>query len=400
MATATQWATKSWRNGVLPENQNEFKTCLTERKYEDDIPTRETAESTSSALLSIVESRGHQSLKGKGVNNGFAGIVGGETLREVLKLVQIVAPTNSTTLIQGETGTGKELIAHAIHNLSSRRGRRFVKLNCAAIPLDLLESELFGHEKGAFTGAIMQRVGRFEMAHQGTLFLDEIGDIPLALQPKLLRVLQEQEFERLGSGQTHKVDVRIIAATHRNLAEMTERNEFRSDLYYRLNVFPISVPPLRNRREDIRQLVRHFVAVFARRMGKQIEQIPESTMNAFVAYHWPGNVRELQNLIERAVIRSDNGVLPNPLSTSEANTMPPIALRSALRDREAALILETLRATGGIVGGPQGAAIRLGLNRTTLISRMKRLGIFRPRQRLMGEFDERSCSPSIVSSAL
>jgi formate hydrogenlyase transcriptional activator len=401
MATATQWATSiSSGNGVLPENQNGVKACLTERKFEDDIPTRETAESTSSELLSIVESRGHQSLKGKGVNNGFAGIVGGETLREVLNLVQTVAPTDSTTLIQGETGTGKELIAHAIHNLSSRRGRRFVKLNCAAIPLDLLESELFGHEKGAFTGAIVQRVGRFEMAHQGTLFLDEIGDIPLALQPKLLRVLQEQEFERLGSGQTHKVDVRIIAATHRNLVEMTERNEFRSDLYYRLNVFPISVPPLRKRREDIRQLVRHFVAVFAQRMGKQIERIPESTMNSFVAYHWPGNVRELQNLIERAVIRSDNGVLPNPLSTSEANTMPPIALRSTLRDREAALILETLRATGGIVGGPRGAAVRLRLNRTTLISRMKRLGIFRTRQRFTGEFDEGSCSPSIASSAL
>jgi formate hydrogenlyase transcriptional activator len=401
MATATQWATSiSSGNGVLPENQNGVKACLTERKFEDDIPTRETAKSTSSALLSIVESRGHQSLKGKGVNNGFAGIVGGETLREVLNLVQTVAPTDSTTLIQGETGTGKELIAHAIHNLSSRRGRRFVKLNCAAIPLDLLESELFGHEKGAFTGAIVQRVGRFEMAHQGTLFLDEIGDIPLTLQPKLLRVLQEQEFERLGSGQTHKVDVRIIAATHRNLVEMTERNEFRSDLYYRLNVFPISVPPLRKRREDIRQLVRHFVAVFAQRMGKQIERIPESTMNSFVAYHWPGNVRELQNLIERAVIRSDNGVLPNPLSTSEANTMPPIALRSTLRDHEAALILETLRATGGIVGGPRGAAVRLRLNRTTLISRMKRLGIFRTRQRFTGEFDEGSCSPSIASSAL
>ena len=391
MATATQWATNmSWGNGVLPENQNEVKTCLTEREYDDDVPLRETAESTSSTLLTIVESRGHQALKAKSVNDGFAGIVGSNTLREVLKLVQIVAPTNSTTLIQGETGTGKELIAHAIHNLSSRRERRFVKLNCAAIPLDLLESELFGHEKGAFTGAIVQRVGRFEMAHQGTLFLDEIGDIPLALQPKLLRVLQEQEFERLGSGQTHKVDVRIIAATHRNLAEMTERNEFRSDLYYRLNVFPISVPPLRERREDIRQLVRHFVAVFARRMGKQIEQIPEPTMNAFVAYHWPGNVRELQNLIERAVIRSDNGVLPNPLSTSQATTMRPIALRSTFRDREAALILETLRATGGIIGGPQGAAIRLRLNRTTLISRMKRLGIFRPRQRLMGEVDEGS----------
>jgi transcriptional regulator with GAF, ATPase, and Fis domain len=357
---------------------------------EDDIPTRETAESTSSALLSIVESRRHQSLKGTGVNDGFAGIVGSETLREVLKLVQIVAPTNSTTLIQGETGTGKQLIAQAVHNLSSRRGRPFVKLNCAAIPLDLLESELFGHEKGAFTGAIARRAGRFEVAHQGTLFLDEIGDIPLALQPKLLRVLQEQEFERLGSGQTHKVDVRIIAATHRNLAEMAARNEFRSDLYYRLNVFPISVPPLRERREDIRQLVLHFVAVFARRMGKHIEQVPEPTINAFIAYHWPGNVRELQNLVERAVIGSDNGVLPNPLSTSQANTTSPVASRGTLRDREAAIILETLRATGGMIGGPQGAAVRLGLKRTTLVYKMKRLGIFRPRQRLMGEWDEGS----------
>ena len=321
----------------------------------------------------------------------FERIVGNSAaLETVLEQVERVGPTDSTVLIEGETGTGKELIAQALHNISSRCNRRFVKVNCAAIPFDLLESELFGHEKGAFTGAIAQRVGRFEMAHQGTLFLDEIGDIPLALQPKLLRVLQEQEFERLGSGQTHKVDVRVIAATHRNLAEMEARNEFRSDLYYRLNVFPISVPPLRERREDIRQLVLHFVAVFARRMGKKIEQIPEPTMNAFIAYHWPGNVRELQNLIERAVIRSDNGVLPNPLSTSQANTMPPIALRSTLHDREAALILETLRAAGGIIGGPQGAAIRLGLKRTTLISRMKRLGIFRPRQRLMGEVDEGS----------
>jgi transcriptional regulator with GAF, ATPase, and Fis domain len=226
------------------------------------------------------------------------------------------------------------------------------------------------------------------VAHQGTLFLDEVGDIPLALQPKLLRVLQEQEFERLGSDQTHKVDVRIIAATHRNLAEMAARNELRSDLYYRLNVFPISVPPLRERRGDIRQLVLHFVAVFARRMGKHIELIPEPTMNAFIAYHWPGNVRELQNLIERALIESDNGVLPNPLSTLHANTKPAIASRSALRDREAALILETLRATGGMIGGQQGAAVLLGLKRTTLVYKMKRLGIFRPQQRPMGEFDE------------
>ena len=321
----------------------------------------------------------------------FERIVGNSAgLETVLEQVERVGPTDSTVLILGETGTGKELIAQAVHNISPRCNRRFVKVNCAAIPADLLESELFGHEKGAFTGAIAQRVGRFEMAHQSTLFLDEIGDIPLALQPKLLRVLQEQEFERLGSGQTHKVDVRIIAATHRNLTKMAARNEFRSDLYYRLNVFPISVPPLRERRADIRQLVLHFVDVFARRMGKHIEQIPEPTINAFVAYDWPGNVRELQNLIQRAVIGSDNGVLPNPLSTSHAATMPPIASRGTLRDREVALILETLRATGGIIGGPQGAAVRLGLKRTTLVSKMKKLGIFRPRQRLMGEFDEGS----------
>jgi formate hydrogenlyase transcriptional activator len=321
----------------------------------------------------------------------FERIVGNSAgLETVLKRVERVGPTHSTVLIQGETGTGKELIAQAVHNISPRCNRRFVKVNCAAIPIDLLESELFGHERGAFTGAIAQRAGRFEVAHQGTIFLDEVGDIPLALQPKLLRVLQEQEFERLGSSQTHKVDVRIIAATHRNLAEMAARNELRSDLYYRLNVFPISVPPLRERREDIRPLVLHFVAVFARHMGRHIELIPEPTMNAFIAYHWPGNVRELQNLIERAVIESDNGVLPNPLSTLHANTKPAIASRNTLRDREAALILETLRATGGIIGGRQGAAVLLGLKRTTLVYKMKRLGIFRPQQRPIGEFDEGS----------
>lgn len=319
----------------------------------------------------------------------FERIVGNSAaLETVLEQVERVGPTNSTVLIEGETGTGKELIAQAVHNISPRCNRPFVKVNCAAIPLDLLESELFGHEKGAFTGAIAQRVGRFEMAHQGTLFLDEIGDIPLALQPKLLRVLQEQEFERLGSGQSHKVDVRVITATHRNLSEMAARNEFRNDLYYRLNVFPISLPPLRERREDIRQLVLHFVAVFARRMGKHIEQIPETTMDALIAYRWPGNVRELQNLTERAVIQSDDGVLPNPLPISPANPMRPLASRGTLRDREAALILQTLRDAGGMIGGPQGAAARLGLKRTTLVSKMKRLGIFRPRQRLMDEFDE------------
>jgi len=307
----------------------------------------------------------------------------------VLAEVERVAPTDSTVLVLGETGTGKELIARAIHNLSPRCGCPFVKLNCAAIPFDLLESELFGHEKGAFTGAVGQKIGRFEMADTGTLFLDEIGDLPLALQPKLLRILQEQEFERLGSGRTHRINVRLVAATHCDLGVMVARNEFRGDLYYRLNVFPVLVPPLRERREDIRQLVLHFVEVFARRMQKRIEQIPQTTMNAFIAHPWPGNVRELQNLIERAVIRSDDGVLPNPLPQSRTNTTISIAQQVTLRDHEAALILKTLRATGGMIGGPQGAAARLGLKRTTLVSKMKRLGIYRPRnQRITSEPDE------------
>jgi len=320
----------------------------------------------------------------------FDHIVGNSpALESALAEVQRVAPTDSTVLVLGETGTGKELIAHAIHNLSPRCGRPFVKLNCAAIPFDLLESELFGHEKGAFTGAVTQKLGRFEMADTGTLFLDEIGDLPLALQPKLLRVLQEQEFERLGSGRTHRINVRLVVATHRDLAQMVARNEFRSDLYYRLNVFPVVVPPLRERREDIRQLVLHFAEVFARRMGKHIEQIPEMTMDAFIAYPWPGNVRELQNLIERAVIRSDDGVLPNPLPRSETNIIPTVALQGTLREHEATLILETLRAAGGMIGGPRGAAARLGLKRTTLVSKMKRLGIYQPRyQRLIDEVDE------------
>jgi len=320
----------------------------------------------------------------------FDHIVGNSpALESALAEVQRVAPTDSTVLVLGETGTGKELIAHATHNLSPRCGRPFVKLNCAAIPFDLLESELFGHEKGAFTGAVAQKIGRFEMADTGTLFLDEIGDLPLALQPKLLRVLQEQEFERLGSGRTHHINVRLVAATHRDLTRMVARNEFRSDLYYRLNVFPVVVPPLRERREDIRQLVLHFAEVFARRMGKNIEQIPETTMDAFIAYPWPGNVRELQNLIERAVIRSDDGMLPNPLPPSEMNTIPTVAPQGTLREHEATLILETLRAAGGMIGGPRGAAARLGLKRTTLVSKMKRLGIYRPRyQRLIHEVNE------------
>ncbi|HTC46359.1 MAG TPA: sigma 54-interacting transcriptional regulator [Candidatus Aquilonibacter sp.] len=321
----------------------------------------------------------------------FDHIVGNSpALESTLAEVQRVAPTDSTVLVLGETGTGKELIAHAIHNLSPRCGCPFIKLNCAAIPFDLLESELFGHEKGAFTGAVAQKLGRFEMADTGTLFLDEIGDLPLALQPKLLRVLQEQEFERLGSGRTHHINLRLVAATHRDLAQMVARNEFRSDLYYRLNVFPVVVPPLRERREDIRQLVLHFAEVFARRMGKHIEQIPETTMDGFIAYPWPGNVRELQNLIERAVIRSDDGVLPNPLPPTQTNTIRTLAPQRTLREYEATLILQTLQAAGGMIGGPRGAAARLGLKRTTLVSKMKRLGIYRPRyQRIIDEVNDR-----------
>jgi formate hydrogenlyase transcriptional activator len=316
----------------------------------------------------------------------FERIIGDSAaLESVLEQVEQVAPTDSTVLIEGETGTGKELIAHAIHNASQRGGRAFIKLNCAAIPLDLLESELFGHEKGAFTGAIAQKMGRFEMADKGTLFLDEVGDIPAALQPKLLRVLQEQEFERLGSGRTHKVDVRLVAATNRDLVKMVARGQFRSDLYYRLNVFPILLPALRERPEDIPALVRHFVKMFSRRMGKQVDSIAPKTMAAFQWYSWPGNIRELQNLVERAVILSRDGVLPNPLHKEQTEFLTPSLHRTrtfhssvTLEDSERALILETLEQAGWIVGGPRGAAARLGIKRTTLLAKMRRLGIFRP----------------------
>jgi transcriptional regulator with GAF, ATPase, and Fis domain len=309
----------------------------------------------------------------------FEQIIGSSpALEVVLEQVERVAPTDATVLIQGETGTGKELIARAIHHLSARCGRSFVKINCAAIPLDLLESELFGHERGAFTGAIAQKIGRFELADRGTLFLDEVGDIPAALQPKLLRVLQEQEFERLGSTQTHHVDVRLLAATNRDLTGMMHRAEFRIDLYYRLNVFPIHVPPLRERSDDIPALVSHAVERMTRRIGKRIDQIPADTMAALRAYEWPGNIRELQNLIERAVILADHGVLPNPLplpGTPSASTAPAA---TTLRDSERTLILHTLEAVGWVIGGSKGAATRLGLNRTTLITKMKKLGISRP----------------------
>jgi formate hydrogenlyase transcriptional activator len=320
------------------------------------------------------------------VERTFERIIGNSAaLESVLEQVEQVAPTDSTVLIEGETGTGKELIAHAIHNASQRCGRAFIKLNCAAIPLDLLESELFGHEKGAFTGAIAQKIGRFEMADKGTLFLDEVGDIPAALQPKLLRVLQEQEFERLGSGRTHKVEVRLVAATNRDLIKMVARGQFRSDLYYRLNVFPILLPALRERREDIPALVTHFVKMFSRRMGKQVDSIPAEIMTAFQWYSWPGNIRELQNLVERAVILSRDGLLPNPLHKKQTELMLPNLNRTrtfhssmTLEDSDRDLILETLEQAGWIVGGPRGAAAKLGLKRTTLLAKMRRLGISRP----------------------
>lgn len=311
----------------------------------------------------------------------FGAIVGeSPALKAALQLVSVVAPTDSSVLISGETGTGKELIARAIHDLSVRRERAFVKLNCAAIPLGLLESELFGHEKGAFTGAIAQKVGRFELANKGTLFLDEVGDIPLELQAKLLRVLQEQEFERLGSNRTHKVDVRLIAATHRDLSGMVKQSTFREDLYYRLKVFPISVPALRQRTEDIPKLAQHFTELYSRRMNKRITEIPSETMDALLRYRWPGNIRELQNFIERAVILSPHSVLRAP--TSELETFPARAATNVsmtgLEEVERDHIVRALEASNWVVGGRSGAAERLGMKRTSLVYRMRKLRISRP----------------------
>lgn len=335
--------------------------------------------------------------------HGFEEIVGQSVaLRRVLKQVETVAPTGSTVLICGETGTGKELIARSLHDLSPRKERTFVKLNCAAIPTGLLESELFGHEKGAFTGAISQKIGRFELAHGGTLFLDEVGDIPLELQPKLLRVLQEQEFERLGSTKTINVDVRLVAATNRDLAAMAAEGQFRSDLYYRLNVFPLLLPPLRERAEDIPPLVRHFTQRFARRMGRRIETIPSTVMESLTGYPWPGNIRELQNVIERAVILSPGSSLRVPLSDLESREpksevssqkldithpqpegvpisgLPSPTSSLTLADAEREHILGALRETNWVVGGPKGAAARLGMKRSMLYWKIKKLGIARP----------------------
>jgi formate hydrogenlyase transcriptional activator len=306
----------------------------------------------------------------------FEEIVGrSPALQRALLQVEVVAPTDSGVLIQGETGTGKELIAQAIHNLSARRSQPFIKVNCAAIPSGLLESELFGHEKGAFTGAIMRKAGRFEVADKGTLFLDEVGDIPLELQPKLLRVLQEHEFERLGSTRTQQVDVRVIAATHRDLKQMVEDGQFRSDLFYRLHVFPLPVPPLRDRREDIPILVRHFVEKYARRMNRCIETIPSQAMEVFVRYSWPGNVRELQNFIERAVILSPGASLRPPLAELKKAMQSRTSKLSTLEEVEREHVLRAIRESKWIIGGPNGAAIRLGMKRTTLAYRIRKLKI-------------------------
>jgi len=312
------------------------------------------------------------------LSGSFEEIVGeSSALKHVLKQVETVASTDATVLIEGETGTGKELIARAIHRLSRRRERTFVKLNCAAIPSGLLESELFGHEKGAFTGAIAQKIGRLELAHQGTLFLDEVGDIPLEIQPKLLRALQEKEFERLGSTRTISVDIRLVAATNRELDKMVSEKQFRSDLYYRLRVFPIKVPALRDRRDDIPLLVRYFVHMHARRMDKRIETIPSQVMEALTRWRWPGNVRELENFIERAVILSPGTVLRVPLAELESSPEEPSAAGATLETTERDYILRVLREAKGMIGGSTGAAARLGLKRTTLNSKMKKLKIKR-----------------------
>jgi formate hydrogenlyase transcriptional activator len=313
--------------------------------------------------------------------HNFEDIIGkSRALSRVLREIETVAPTDSTVLIMGETGSGKELVARAIHQLSARRDQAFVKLNCAAIPTGLLESELFGHEKGAFTGAISQRIGRFEVASRGTVFLDEIGEIPLELQPKLLRVLQEREFERLGSSRTIRTDARLIAATNRDLTALVEEQKFREDLFYRLNVFPIQVPPLRERREDIPMLVRHFAQQFGRRMKKTIETIPSETMEALTRYDWPGNIRELQNLIERAVILSTGSTLEVPVAT--LNGRKPMAtppkVTETLEQAERRHIIDALEASNWVIGGANGAAARLGMKRSTLQFRMRKLAIEKP----------------------
>ena len=376
---------------LLMEARDNLEIRVAERTAELTA-VNEALENTQKELSELTENLTQEKLYLEDeirTDSNFEEIVGkGSELRRVLKLVETVAPTDSTVLINGETGTGKELIARAIHSLSGRTGRTFVKLNCAAIPTGLLESELFGHEKGAFTGAVSQRIGRLELANNGTLFLDEIGDIPLELQPKLLRVLQEREFERLGSTRTLSTNVRLVAATNRDLSSMVQEGTFRADLFFRLNVFPISMPPLRERCEDIPALVRHFAEEFSRRMNKTIDTISSATMNAFCRYPWPGNVRELQNVIERAVILSPGPALvvslpelepqmkpasPPENAAARPNRRPPV--RSILTDVNRDELIQALKEAGGRVGGPNGAASRLGLKRTTFITRMQKLGI-------------------------
>jgi len=345
---------------------------------DDTMPLLPAADESGRATTRAVEAM-------EDAGEGLAGIIGrSENMTALCSEIKIVAPTGATVLILGETGTGKELVARAVHNLSSRCERPFIRVNCAAIPSGLLESELFGHERGAFTGAVGRRIGRFEMAHGGTLFLDEIGDIPLELQPKLLRVLQEQEFERLGSTDTIKVDVRVVAATSRDLPQMVATREFRSDLYYRLNVFPLRVPALRERPKDIGLLARHFVDLHAQRMGRCVQDIPAETMDALLRCAWPGNVRELQNFIERAVILSPGRFLRAPLhELSPSSAMIAAGAQNSdgklrtLKDAEREHIIQALAATNWVLGGPKGAGARLGLPRTTLISKMQRLGISR-----------------------
>jgi formate hydrogenlyase transcriptional activator len=372
----------AWESAVFSENQNDAEACLARQAaYKAGITRRATPASTSPTLFSTVATRGRQAMKGKGRNNGFEEIIGARgALRNVLALVRTVASTDSTALIEGETGTGKDLIARAIHENSPRRNRAFVKLNCAAIPLGLLESELFGYERGAFTGAVTRKIGRFEVADQGTLFLDEVGDIPPELQPKLLRVIQEGEFERLGSTQTQRANVRLIAATNKDLATLVAQNQFRSDLYYRLNVFPILVPPLRHRSGDIPLLVTHFVGIYSERMNKQIERIPDEVMEALISHSWPGNVRELQNFIERSVILTNGNTLCPPPEAlrqdSELDSLKPVTLEEVERHH----ICKTLEQAHWVISGPTGAARRLGMKRSTLYWRMHKLGISRAKK--------------------
>jgi len=364
-----------WEAEKMNSIQSSYQTEMPCYSQFGDDPNVATEGNEKTDPRTDIDSR-----EGPGVGESFRGIIGSSpALKRVLDDVITVSSTSSTVLIEGETGTGKELIARAIHALSTRHERSFVKFNCAAVPLGLLESELFGHERGAFTGAISRKIGRFELADKGTLFLDEIGDMPLELQAKLLRILQEQEFEKLGSNRTQRVNVRLLAATNCDLKQMVAQKQFRSDLYFRINIFPLTVPPLRQRRNDIPMLVQAFVKHFALRMNRRIETIPSETIEVLTRYDWPGNVRELQNFIERAVILSPGTVLHAPLASLHCSEEPSSCEAVTLEQAECEHILKTLKETGWVLGGPNGAAEKMGLKRTTLISKMRRLGLSRPR---------------------